>query len=720
MLLLICFFGCGSYFVFDSPVVVQNYIKLAFNIDDNKYALLYTVYSIPAIIFCIISGVLIDAFGKNKIAIIFMFIILVGQVLLTLSVYFNQYWLAIVARATVGTGVESVAVVCSVFLNSWFKGTSLNTLAFGLSLSIWRGASSLSFVTIEPLYWSGNKVQPKDVAGVVKSDVLSYNHDAKKYWMEDTSNETFFGDKLGDSQYYCYDRIKMESCQMTRDNYHSWFDNETRIQSCDFDKQTLDFINEAYLGVEDGGASCFNKDTFDVSDLQCECLNTDFNATWNDYESFKQDTDSFKSDPQTESSLRDKWWHFLAKIFKQNKESLSKKELEKRYKFFKQAHQNYCKGKFPTLAAKTADFTSIYSKNDTKWTVDTFVKAMKEDHLFARSCGPSKKDLEKDLQDSLSESQVWVAPKLPVKYRGKVAFVKPRDEDIVARRNQVSICYFVMALVPLCSVAIALVINYLDTKAEANMKLDQQIDTKPIEEEKVVFNVNSIVKGLVESLHYMTMELGLLFFMCICFYVGVFTWMTQISDFFEKYKKLPGASELKALIYALALPFNPLLGFIIGKTKKQMIWLTSAFAFSLLSHFIMYADFSKENYGLMVVAIIILAFSYAIIGSSMWPVVGLLVPDKVAGMMYGAMFATQQIGLTIAASLVGFIVTKYSHGSMELFFMLLQCSGFAAGLLLVMRLGASYENFPKPEERYKMEQKTAEEMQTLSPSKEEP
>jgi len=103
--------------------------------------------------------------------------------------------------------------------------------------------------------------------------------------------------------------------------------------------------------------------------------------------------------------------------------------------------------------------------------------------------------------------------------------------------------------VPLCSVLVSILLGYLDTKAEKNMLADNKNqDSKPEEPEKVEFNIGSIINDLKNSLSYLSLELIVLFIMCICFYVGVFVWITQISDFFEVFKKIPDASNEKALL----------------------------------------------------------------------------------------------------------------------------------------------------------------------------
>ena len=83
--------------------------------------------------------------------------------------------------------------------------------------------------------------------------------------------------------------------------------------------------------------------------------------------------------------------------------------------------------------------------------------------------------------------------------------------------------------------------------------------------------------------------------------------------------------------------------------------------------------------------------------------------------MYGAMFAVQQLGLTAASDVVGYLVETHGHGGMEQFFFVCEAVGLAGGIFLIMRLGTSWSQFPALDEKYKDEKKTQEELQTLSP-----
>merc|ERR1719219_2180888 len=106
--------------------------------------------------------------------------------------------------------------------------------------------------------------------------------------------------------------------------------------------------------------------------------------------------------------------------------------------------------------------------------------------------------------------------------------------------------------------------------------------------------------------------------------------------------------------------------------------------FSTMGHIVMYLGTGAlAAFGGMS----LLAVGYALIGTTMWPLAGALVPDNVVGKVYGLMYAVQQLGLTIAAWASGALKEKYGWGAVEVFYIILEMVGIGLGIFLVMRLG---------------------------------
>ena len=65
--------------------------------------MLYSIYSWPNVILCFIGGFLMDrVFGIRLGTIIYMFILLIGQLIFAMGATINLFWLMIVGRFMFG------------------------------------------------------------------------------------------------------------------------------------------------------------------------------------------------------------------------------------------------------------------------------------------------------------------------------------------------------------------------------------------------------------------------------------------------------------------------------------------------------------------------------------------------------------------------------------------------------------------------------------------
>lgn len=151
-LIFMCLLGFGSYFCYDNPGALQDNLKHDLDLSTTQFILLYSIYSWPNVVLCFIGGFLIDrVFGIRMGTIIYLFILLVGQVLFATGGLLNAFWLMVVGRFVFGIGAESLAVAQNNYAVLWFKGKELN-MVFGLQLSFARVGSTVNFVVMEPIY----------------------------------------------------------------------------------------------------------------------------------------------------------------------------------------------------------------------------------------------------------------------------------------------------------------------------------------------------------------------------------------------------------------------------------------------------------------------------------------------------------------------------------------------------------------------------------------
>lgn len=151
-LVFMCLLGFGSYFCYDNPGALQNVFKRDLDLSSTEFTLIYSIYSWPNVILCFLGGFLIDRlFGIRLGTIIYMMILLVGQLIFASGGILNAFWLMILGRFIFGIGAESLAVAQNSYAVLWFKGKELN-MVFGLQLSVARFGSTVNFWVMQPIY----------------------------------------------------------------------------------------------------------------------------------------------------------------------------------------------------------------------------------------------------------------------------------------------------------------------------------------------------------------------------------------------------------------------------------------------------------------------------------------------------------------------------------------------------------------------------------------
>ena len=113
-------------------------------VDITQYELLYSLYSWPNVFLAVIGGVLIDrVFGLRLGLLIFITIACIGQLLVAMGGYFNQFWLMAVGRFVFGGGVDLSGSAGDIFAAALFRDSELS-FVFGLVYGAGRLSATLS------------------------------------------------------------------------------------------------------------------------------------------------------------------------------------------------------------------------------------------------------------------------------------------------------------------------------------------------------------------------------------------------------------------------------------------------------------------------------------------------------------------------------------------------------------------------------------------------
>lgn len=186
----------GNYYVYDSIAPVFDLLSKQLNYSDQQLGLLYTVYSIAAIIVLLIGGYIIDRFGTKKSILIFALICLVAAIITAAS---PNLYIMLSGRFLLGIGAEPLIVAVTTALAKWFKGRLLS-LAFGLNLTIARLGSwsaDLSPGWAKPFYenWQDPLLLASMIAGISVAAAILYwameSSAEKKFSLDNSAAEKF-------------------------------------------------------------------------------------------------------------------------------------------------------------------------------------------------------------------------------------------------------------------------------------------------------------------------------------------------------------------------------------------------------------------------------------------------------------------------------------------------------------------------------------------------
>ncbi|CAD8147015.1 unnamed protein product [Paramecium octaurelia] len=166
---LALFFACmimiGDAYCFDNPMALQSEIKDKYGVDQFKFNLLYTVYSLPNIILPFFGGVLIDKIGARTAILLFSSIIMIGQLVCVWGASNLSYWTLITGRVIFGMGSESLNVSQNSIMAIWFKDQEMS-LAIGLCISIPKIGNALNSLLSPQIYSKYQSLAAPMIVGV--------------------------------------------------------------------------------------------------------------------------------------------------------------------------------------------------------------------------------------------------------------------------------------------------------------------------------------------------------------------------------------------------------------------------------------------------------------------------------------------------------------------------------------------------------------------------
>ena len=173
----------------------------------------------------------------------------------------------------------------------------------------------------------------------------------------------------------------------------------------------------------------------------------------------------------------------------------------------------------------------------------------------------------------------------------------------------------------------------------------------------------------------------IIFIVCVTYYVAVFPFIGLGLVYFQaKFSLSPSAANIcNSLVYLISAGASPVLGIMVDKTGKNLIWLIIAIVFTLGSHVLLALTFITPY-----LAMSIMGVSYSLLACALWPLVAMIIPEKQLGTAYGFMQSIQNLGLGVVSIVAGKIADGSGYLILEVFFSGCLCLALLSSVLLYM------------------------------------
>ncbi|XP_056297624.1 major facilitator superfamily domain-containing protein 1 [Pseudoliparis swirei] len=216
----------------------------------------------------------------------------------------------------------------------------------------------------------------------------------------------------------------------------------------------------------------------------------------------------------------------------------------------------------------------------------------------------------------------------------------------------------------LFSLMCALVLGFLDKRAEKILQKEGR-------------GAGEVIK--LTDVKDFPFHLWLIFIICVCYYVAIFPFIGLGQVFFiEKFNFSPAEARLvNSIVYIISAPASPLLGFMVDRTGRNVLWVMVAVVSTLAAHMMLAFTFWNPW-----IAMSLLGISYSLLACALWPMVAFVVPEHQLGTAYGFMQSIQNLGLALVAMAAGSILDNRGYLVLEVFFCVCICFSLMAVVTL--------------------------------------
>ncbi|KAJ1899823.1 hypothetical protein LPJ66_001873 [Kickxella alabastrina] len=152
VLALVCalLISVGSHYSAHTLGALKSTIKKELDITNTQYGALQSTVSAVNTILPVLGGLFIDSFGTTSGSLIATFLIMLGNLIISISTHSRSFSTMVAGRILYGLGSGTITVVQETILGSWFKGKGL-ALTIAIQITTSRIASFLSMGMAIPI-----------------------------------------------------------------------------------------------------------------------------------------------------------------------------------------------------------------------------------------------------------------------------------------------------------------------------------------------------------------------------------------------------------------------------------------------------------------------------------------------------------------------------------------------------------------------------------------
>lgn len=166
---------------------------------------------------------------------------------------------------------------------------------------------------------------------------------------------------------------------------------------------------------------------------------------------------------------------------------------------------------------------------------------------------------------------------------------------------------------------------------------------------------------------------------CVAYYVAIFPFIALGKVFFEeKWNFSPQqANTVNSCVYIISAIASPIFGFVIDKSGRNVGWIIFSISTTIGAHLLLAFTMLNPYIGM-----VLMGLSYALLASSLWPLVAIIIPEYQLGTAYGICQSVQNLGLAVISMISGMIVDKYGFLYLEVFFICWLGIAFLATIII--------------------------------------